>query len=186
MPFTSFGITPISFADLLGIIESRVQTYLDGIIAKDLVFLSTANDEYHLKCPPADQFVVLFPESFPVWQSVVSGAGSSLLLSPGDENLGFDLSMRVGVFTRLISDQEFRASQLFRNVTLGIMGITNKVVACFQIWTAPTPDDSNISYLREPARIVTGPRITHRNYPVGFWSCLTMQVEMKFTLAVGG
>lgn len=181
--FVSFGVTPISFPSFLGRIEDHVKA--NSGLAADLVFLSPATENHHLKCPPGDQFVALFPENMPVWQSVVSGAGSSFALEPGFENLGFDLQMKTVVFTRLNLDQEFRGSELFRNTTLGIMGVAGKIITCFQIWTAPTDADPAVSYLREPARVVQGPQMSHRDYETGLWSMLAMKFEMKFTLLLG-
>ena len=176
---THFGLTPISIGDLLGRLEDRMKL-LSGLPA-DCVFLSAATENWHLKCPPADQFIVLFPESFPVWQGVVTGAGQSFQEAPGEENLGFDLSLKTVIFTRLNTDQEFRSSDLFRNTTLGIAGITNRMLKAYQIWTVPTDDDPDISYLREPSRITGGPTVSHREYEKTFWTLLTTKWEFKFT-----
>lgn len=184
MALVSFGINPIGLADFLGRIEKEAQTGLQPELPADAVFLSIANDQYHLGNPPSDQFVAMFPTNMPPWQSVVSGAGSSYSLAPSEENLGFDLSMRMAAFCRLSTDQEFRSSQLIRNLALGIMVVANKLIRVFQIWTAPLDDDATASYLREPARITSGPRMGHRNFEKSLWSVVEMQFEFRFTLAL--
>lgn len=183
----NFGTTPVSLPSILSKIEAAAKTGVAAAITDfgaDLIFLSSANEEYHLGCPPGDQFLVLFPQSFPVWEGVVLGAGSSYTLSPGAENLGFNLALKSVVFTRLNMDQEFRSSELFTNTTLGIMALANAVIRTFQIWTAPVTGDATKSYLREPARITVGPQISHRDYRKGLWSLLSMTHEMKFTLSM--
>lgn len=174
-----FGMYPITPGDLLGRLETFVKQNC-GLSGED-VFLTSAPNNFHLEFPPSDKFVAIVPQNFPVWQSVVTGAGQSLFAAPGVENLGFDARIRMSVFTRLNTDQEFRQSQLITSDTLGILGTAINLVGAVQFWTAPTDDTANYSYLREPMRITDGPRLEPREYKKSFWSLVHTEYEMKFT-----
>lgn len=175
----NFGVTPITPGDLLGRLEDWIKTRA-GLPA-DSVFLSVASETYHLNNPPGDKFITIHATNFPVWQSVVSGAGAAFVSTSTVTNLGFDVRIRVGIYTRLNSDQELRASQLIRNDALGVLGTAINLVGAIQFWTAPTDSDPTISYLREPMRVVDGPRIQNREYNKTQWALVSTEWEMKFT-----
>lgn len=178
-PPTNFGIYPITPGELLGRLEDFVKQ--TGGLSADAVFLSAADDLWHLKFPPADFFIAIYPEDFPVWQSVVTGAGSSRDLAPGTENLGFDAQIRMVIFNRLNANQEFRDSDLIRSTTLGIMGTAINLVGAVQFWTPLVDGVSTACYLREPMRITAGPRLSPRNYEKTLWALVTTRFEMRFT-----
>ena len=179
-----FGCTPISIPDMMGLILEQVQTHAG--LASTSVFWTVATDDWHLRCPPNDNFITLYPESFPVWQSVVSGAGNSTETNPDFENLGLDLSTRVTSYTRLNSDQELRATQLMTNQAIGIMAPVTRIIGALQIWTAQVPPEDDevetVSYLREPCRITDGPKVHNRNYNKTLWALVQMHFQTRFTV----
>lgn len=167
----NFGTTPIRPATLLGRLEKYLQGY--GLLTADAIFLSVVPDEFHIRFPPCDQFLVIFPPRFPVWQSVVSGTGA--------EQTGFDVSVQISILTRLSTDQEFRSSNVITNLSQGMLGLVGRMMGAVQFWTAPTDDDVNVSYLREPMRISPGFDIMPREYQKSLWSIARSTWEMKFT-----
>lgn len=169
-----FGIVPIRPADLLGRLEKYLKSY--GILPADSVFLSVVPDELHLRFPPSDRFLVLFPSNFPVWQSVVSGTGR--------EQTGFDTQLQVSILTRLSTDQELRSSTVMTNYSLGLAGLIGKTMGALQMWTAPTDANPDVSYLREPMRIQPGFVVQPREYKQSLWSVARSTWEMKFTAAL--
>lgn len=179
----SFGVTPIKPADLLGRLEDWIKS--KASLPADRVFLSFAPDELHLKFPPADQFVSIFPSRFPPWQGVVAGAGQSGLDFPTDSRLGYDAEVVFTTFCRYNVDQELRSSELVRSASLGLLGLTNQVVGAAQFWIAPTDADPNVSYLREYMR-QSGPILSlQRNYQGTFWAMQKVAFEMKFSAVLG-
>ncbi len=174
-----FGNTPITPADMVGLIETYAKQ-ASGL-PPDCVFLSIAPERWHLEFPPSDQFISIFPERFPVWQGVIVGAGLSYSDSSLDQNLGYDLSVKLTVYTRFNTDEQFRSSAFLRNTSLGVLGVVNRLVTAFQIWTAPVPNETDQSYLREPARITGGPNLVPRDFNKTLWALCHTDFEFKHT-----
>lgn len=179
----NFGTTPIAPGDLLGRLEDWVRQ--SAKLTADRVFLSLAPDDLHLRFPPADQFVTIFPSRFPPWQGVVTGAGQSTLDFPSDSRLGYDAEVVFTAFCRYNVDQELRASELVRNASLGLLALTTNVVAAAQFWTAPTDTDAAVSYLREYMRQSSPITTLPRNYKDTFWTLQKVAFEMKFSALFG-
>ncbi len=179
-----FGISPVKPGTLLG----RLETYLQGQtkVAADLVFLSVAPDELHLRFPPGDQFVTIFPARFPPWQGVVTGAGSNFATDPDAENLGFDSEIIITAFCRFNIDQELRSSQLVQNTSYGVMDLFASVLKAMQFWTAPLDaPNTNKSYLREYMRMSGAAQMLPRNYKDTFWTLLKIPFEARFSAELG-
>lgn len=131
MPF-SYAATFIGIAwldDLLSAIAANIQAKC-GLPA-DLVFISLADDETHMDCPPGDRFVVVRPTDFPAAPGQMGGGRGVLsggTLVPGTTMIGSVGTFRVSMFTRYASDQEFRDALKLLDKTKGILAALKKVI----------------------------------------------------------
>lgn len=173
----NFGL-PVAPNVLLGMLEDylRTRTGLPG----DCVFLSLGTDDDHMQLPPSDRFVSIFPSSFPVWQSVVSGGGG-VPDGFGSDHTGFDAVVRTTLYNRLTSDQEMRSSQLLRNAAYGAVNLAFLIVGALQFWTAPNPEDDQESYLREYMRVIDPPSFRPKRLKNEMWTVCPITWEMRFT-----
>lgn len=178
MPVTNFGTVPMKPSDFFGRLEDEVRSK-SGLPTTD-AFLTLAGDQYHLKSPPCDNFVTIFPARLPVWQEVVSGGGQAELLA-GSAHVGFDASIVITWFCRLSGDQEFRSSELIRSNSLGMLVQVSKLVGGLQFWECPHADDDTTSPLREPMRVTDGPTLTPRQYEVGLWALAKTTFQARFS-----
>lgn len=178
MGVTNWGTRPMKPAEFMGRLEDIVRSE-SGLPSTD-AFLSLAGDDHHLKAPPCDNFVTIFPFKFPVWQEVVSGGGQAELTA-GGAHVGFNTQISITWFCRLSGDQEFRSSELIRSSSLGILGAVSRLIGGLQFWECPFPDEDTESPLREYMRVTDGPAVAPRNYASGLWALAKTTFEAKFS-----
>ena len=173
----NFGTRALTPSQFIGRIEDRLRDYLEVFagLPPERAFLSLASDDEHVKHPPQDKFVTIFPARFPPWQGVVSGGGE----------LGFDVSIRTTAFARLGNDQEYRQSRILRDPKNSILSLMFHVVQAYHLWTMPNVDDETISYLREPMRVVgSGPELTTKKQESNVWVLCWVNWEAKATFVL--
>jgi hypothetical protein len=178
MPVTNWGTVPMKPSDFFGRLEDEVRSKT-GLPTTD-AFLTIAGDQYHLKSPPCDNFVTIYPPQLPVWQGVVSGGGQAELLA-GSAHVGFDAVIIITWFCRLSGDQEFRSSELIRSNSMGLLNQVSRMVGGLQFWECPHTADDTTSPLREYMRVTQGPAIAPREYQTGLWALAKTTFEAKFS-----
>lgn len=186
----NYGVEPISPGDLLKKLEKQLQeggtptlSNLPGAGLGDLAFLSLWPDQLHLDNPRGKQFVAVRPNRFPVWQSVVSGAGTPLV-NPLWLNsaTGFNAVVTLSCFAQINADVEMRSSQAVAEAALGITSFVTRVIKSVQFWTPYTTVAATATYLREPARMSDGGfGITAKQGKDGWWVHAPVDLELKFT-----
>lgn len=130
----------------------------------DRAFLSLWPDKLHLKNPRAKQFVVVRPNRFPVWQTIIQGAGSPVAGFLGNKTMtGFNAVVTTVCFLQINADPEMRSGTALTEDVLGIIdGFVLRVIKALQFWN---PFDSTTfdpttgavdTYLREPCRMTDG------------------------------
>lgn len=186
----NFGAVPIDPGALLKLVEKQLQepgtprgSNIPGGGFGDLAFLSLWPDQLHLDNPRGKQFVAIRPNRFPVWQSVVSGAGTPLI-SPQWLNsaTGFNAVVTLSCFAQINADPEMRSAQAVSEATLGITSFVLKVIKAVQFWCPCTDNTLANTYLREPARMTDGGfGITPKQGRDGWWVHAPVDLELKFT-----
>lgn len=158
---------------LLEAVETQVS--VAAVVSRDLVYSTEATEADALEAPPADKFVTVTPTIFPANQGMVMGGGRP--------QTGFDGRVRVSMFARHQSDQEFRSGTAMKGPD-GTLALTLAVLNALQLYLPV--DDSGNGLLREPMRL-TGFDLTPRRMrgADSFWSVVTSVWEMKFTANIG-
>lgn len=174
--------------DILDAISKRIVS--KGGFTSDRVFDTLASDEDHCQFPPADQFVTITPQRFPVDQGTFSGAGRYLM--------GFNGTIRVAVLARFSVDQELRDVRVLRDKTRGILRAFLRVLDALAGYNPPAPqpppanDGFSVSYadgrsaciLREPMRpdgFDIQPRRVKQGSP---WVVVASTWQVKFSAAM--
>ena len=189
---SNFGVTPIDPSALLKLLENQLQSggtplgsNRPGAGLADRGFLSMFNDEILLGNPPAPQFATIKPTSWPVWQSVVDGVGSTLegfnwTGSTNAAQVGFDAICTITCFAQISSDPETKDTNAVSEEALGVTSFVTKVCSAVHFW-APKDTDGN-DLLREYARIQTGGlRWTPITGAGGPWLKCAFDLQMRFT-----
>lgn len=169
----NFGMTSITPAAMMARLEDYLKAAELTLVPADCIFLSAATTQDNLVRPPASMFVTLFPARLPPWQSVYSGAGLT----------GFNATIIVKAFAKILNDQEDRFSSTFRDESYGSLALVGAICNHLQGWTAPLDaPNQDRSYLREPMRIIDpGPSYTPFKTGQATWSVCEIPFEMKFT-----
>ncbi len=186
-----FGVTPIEPGELLKLLEKQLSaagtpTNSAGTPGAGLgsdAFLSLWPDQMHLDNPRSKRFVAIRPARFPIWQSIVQGAGTPTVGTPLiNTTIGFNAVVTLACFVQINSDPEMRSAQAVSDAVLSITAFVMKVFAAVQFWTPR--DDSGSTLLREPARILDGgfgfKQVQGKD---GWWVPVALDLEMKFTAA---
>jgi hypothetical protein len=188
----AWGVSPIRPQDLLLLLEKQLQdggtptgSNLPGAGLGDLAFLSTWPDELMMMNPRGKQFVAIRPSRFPVWQSVVMGAGSVLQgASQIPTSTGFNAVVSLVSFVQINADPEMKSRQEVAEETLGVISFVLRVLKAVQFWTPCTDDTLGSCYLREYARVTDGGfGVTPKKVGTGYWNVCPFDLEMKFTSA---
>ncbi len=184
-----FGCTPIDVMDLLNLIEKQhceggtgaTNSNLSGAGLGSDAFLSLWPDPLHLKNPRSKRFVVVRPQRFPVWQSVVQGAGGTWDATLGS-NLGFNLVFSSIIFVQITgADAEQRSKLTLTEDVLSVIYTAMKVVSAMQMWV-PKDNDQNL-LVREPCRLLdSGLQISPVNAGESWWCKASLDFECKFSV----
>lgn len=166
--------------DLLEAISKRVVD--KSGLTSDRVFDTLAGDEDHIQFPPADQFVTVTPQRFPMDQPTFSGAGRYLC--------GFNGSIRVALLCRFAVDQELRDARTLRDKSRGILRVFLKVMDSLQGFNPPGPnregDGQKTCILREPMRsdgFDVQPRRIKQGSP---WVVISSTWQVRFSARLPG
>lgn len=187
-----FGVDPIKPQDLLLLLEQQLQqggtptgSNLPGAGLADLAFLTTWPDELLAKMPRGRQFVAIRPSRYPLWQSVVQGAGSPLQgVTQIPTSTGFNTVVTLGCFCQINADPETMSRQSLAEETLGVISFVLRVMKAVQFWAPCTSATSGRCYLREPARVTDGGfGLTPKRLGDGWWVSAPFDLEMKFSSA---
>ena len=193
MAGSSYGIQPIEPGDLLKKMEQQLQeggtptgSNLKGAGLADLGFLTNWPDRLLAENPRGKQFVALRPSRFPVWQSVIQGAGSVTTGFLGQKSMtGFDAVVSTVCFTQINADVEMRSAEAIAEPVLGVLSfITQRIIPCLQFWTPfQTPAADPVQYyVREPVRMTDGGfGMTQLSGKDGYWHITTVDWQMRFT-----
>lgn len=162
------GVALVYPGDLLKLMQKQLAeggtptgSNLPGAGLADRAFLSLWNDKLYLKNPRAKQFVVIRPNRFPVWQTVIQGAGSPVAGFMGQKTMtGFNSVITTVCFTQINADPEMRSVQAITEETLGVISFVLKVIKALQFWNPfdsdPVSSTYQSTYLREPCRMTDG------------------------------
>jgi hypothetical protein len=136
------------------------------------VFLSLWTEEMLVRNPIHTTFIAIRPNRFPIWQSVVAGAGA--------QNTGFNAVVSVGCFKMIASDTEMRNERTISDETLSITAWVMKAISAAQFWEPQDLDGNDL--LREYARVQDG-GFAYRtiNGKGGPFSVSSFDVEMKLS-----
>lgn len=145
-------------------------------LQSDRVFESMWPDEDHLLWPPADRFITLFNNDFPVDAPGVSGGGSYTTC--------FESTLLVNVFVRLEPDLEGRSAQQLSEQTKGTYQFIRQVLQALQTW--PGVLDGTHYRFRRPMRIRRF-TVQRRSGEAGKsrWAHATMNWEVSFVSSIG-
>ena len=171
----SYGITPITPEDMLGILEKRVQQ-MTGL--GDRAFLSLWSQRFLLQSPRAQKFITIRPVNFPVWQSVCDGSGFENPLT------GYNAAITLTVYVHNSSDPETWSINLVRENVLSLTTLVNLAAASMQGYVPiVTVDDEELALVREPMRMAdSGWRFGDATDGKGGpWSYATVDFECRFS-----
>ncbi len=185
-----WGMAPIKPQDLLLLLQKQLQeggtptgSNLPGAGLGDLAFLTTWPDDLLAKLPRGRQFVALRPSRFPLWQSVIQGAGS-VLLGPTQilTSTGFNAVVTLSCFAQINADPETLSVQALAEETLGVISFVLRIMKAVQFWAPCTTATSTTCYLREPARVTDGGfGLTPKRMGDGWWVHAPFDLELKMT-----
>mgnify|MGYP001573650774 CR=1 FL=1 len=140
-------------------------------------------DELLAKNPKAKQFVAIRPNRFPVWQTVIQGAGAPVTIGYANNNTmtGHNSVVSLVCYVQINADPDMNSVQELTEQTLGILSFVQKVVAAVQFWN-PFRVGTADTYLREPARMTdAGFGMDTKKIGDGWWVKSPIDLEMKFT-----
>lgn len=195
------GTAPIGPDELLLMMQTQLQqggtqtwSNIPGAALGDLAFLSLWPDELHGKNPRGKQFVAIRPNRFPVWQSIITGAGTTLNGFGGDLTTpGFNTVVSCVCYNQLNADPEMMSAQAIAEDTIGMIRLILKVIRALQFWFPFDPNAGPLdihgvpegaTYLREPCRMTDGGfGLNPRKLGDSWWSVGVVDFEMKFTAA---
>lgn len=188
------GVTPVDITDILNrmvkqLTEAGHPNGPDcnkgaGLGATN-AFLSLWPDQLHLKNPRSKQFVVIRPQRFPVWQSIVQGSGTTYEgYDDVYSTLGFNMVFSTVMFVAITgSDPEMRSARTLTEDVTSIMPLAMKIIASMQFWM-PQDADGNL-LLREPARLLdSGLQVKPVNAGDAWWVQGSLDFEAKFSVRV--
>lgn len=184
-------MAPIDPGDLLNLLVAQLAapgtpdgSNLKGAGLGDRAFLTLWPDDLLLRNAKAKQFVAVRPNRFPVWQTVVQGAGSVTAGYMGQKTMtGFNTVVSLLCFQQNNADPENLSKQAVTEEARGMIALCMKVITAVQFWN-PQKGSSGLYYLREPARMTDGGfGLDTRGQKDSFWSRASIDVEVKFTAA---
>lgn len=190
MPPSSYGVDPITPENLLLLLRDQLRlggalpwSDLPGAGLGNRAFLTTYPDDVLAKIPPARQFVAIRPSRYPIWQSVVQGAGSVLQgITQIPTSTGFNAVVTLVCFAQINADPETLSEQALTEQTLGVISFVRSVMKAVQFWKPCTNASQTNCYLREPARVTDGGfGINPKRIGDGYWVIAPFDLETKFT-----
>lgn len=187
-----WGMAPIKPQDLLALLERQLAasgtptgSNLAGAGLGDLAFLTLWPDDLLAKLPRGKQFVAVRPARFPLWQSVIQGAGTPLVGAGFNTTAtGFNATVSVVCFAQINADPETTSRQAISEETLGVTSFVLRVLKSVQFWV-PCPTAARTAcHLREPARVTDGGfGLTPRRVGDAWWVVAPFDLELKMTAA---
>lgn len=184
------GVTPVDPSDLLKKLEAQLQlsgvpagSNLVGAGMKDLAFLTVWPDDVLLRNPPGNRFVAVRPSRFPIWQTIIQGAGSPVSGYLGQKTMtGFDPVVSLVLFSQNNADPENKSKQAVTEDVIGFMAFALKVFSAVQFWNPFLAADPTAKLLREPARVSDGGiGINARTAKDAWWTVGVMDLALRFT-----
>jgi hypothetical protein len=142
---------------------------LPAAIDASRIFTALASDQEIMARAPADQFIAIKPQEFPIDEGCVAGGGNDVLWVDG--------SWEITYFLRYAVDQSFADDQYLID---GILPKWSKMITALQLFDPV--DSSGVGYLAEPMRLAMG---GWRNMPtshgkVATWGRLKSYWEVKY------
>lgn len=184
-------MTPIDPAELLRRLTQQLSqagtptgSNLVGAGLADRAFLSVWPDDVLVRNVRARQFVAVRPSRFPLWQTVIQGAGSPINGYDGNITAtGFNAVVSLVLFNQNNADPENWSAQAATEDTLGFINLALRVMSAVQFWNPFVGSGVGKSYyLREPARVTDGGfSINQRTIKDSFWTTGSLDCELKFT-----
>lgn len=187
-----YGVAPIKPQDLLLLLEKQLQqagtptgSNLPGAGLADLGFLTNWPDELLARNPRGKQFVAIRPSRFPIWQSVVQGAGSVLQgINQIPTSTGFNAVVSLVCFCQINADPENKGTQALTEETLGAISFVLRIMKAVQFWEPCTTAARTSCYLREPGRVTDGGfGLNPRRLGDAWWVVSPFDLELKFSSA---
>jgi len=188
------GMAPVDPGDLLGLFVRQLSqggvpegSNLKGAGLGDRAFLTLWPDDLLLRNARARQFVAVRPNRFPVWQTVVQGAGAPTAGYLGEKTMtGFNTVVSCLLFSQNNADPENFSAKAAAEDALGMVALIGKVISALQFWN-PLDQSTQKYYLREPARMTDGGfGLNSRGQKDSFWTTAVIDWEVKFTAKFPG
>jgi hypothetical protein len=164
-------------------IPTRLQTIVravkqkiadDGIIDPSLCFLSMQSDEETVARSPADQFIKIFLEEFPVYSPAVTGGGNETFLIEG--------IWVISIFWRYAVDVDYSDDAYLLDPNQGLLAKWDELLESLHMFD-PTDADGNL-LLVEPMRLATIGYRAAKQKPIAGWGRIGAPWEVKFSLGL--
>ena len=187
-----WGVDPITPEALLLLLRDQLRkggalpwSNLPGLGLGERAFITGYPDDVVQRIPDARQQVAIRPGRFPLWQSVVQGAGGTLQ-GPGliPNSTGFNAVVSLICYTQINADPEPRQDQALTEQTFSALAFPRLVMKAVQFWQPCTDATQQRCYLREPGRVTDGGfGVTPKRIGDGYWLICPFDLELKFTAA---
>jgi hypothetical protein len=176
---------------MLGLFLSQLQqngtptnSNLPGAGLSDRAFITLYPDDELLKNPRGKQFVAIRPVRWPLWQTVVVGAGMPVIgpLALDQTVTGINQTVTLSCFAQINADPEMRSGRAMTDNVLSILSFMTSVFGSVQFWTPCTDSALSNCYLREPGRVSDGGfGFSTKKTGDAWWYHGTADYEMRFT-----
>ena len=158
-------------------IENRIVQEVKTM-TRDRVFASMWSEQDLVDWAPADRFVALFNNEFPVDVPGVSGGGRL--------TTNFESNLVVTCFVRLEVDPELRNTRLMQDEVFGVYQLVRGVLNALQTWVGPQDTTTELYLFRRPMRVRNWRVTPRRGKSNTRWAVCPSAWEVSFVSNVQG